>query len=195
MAEVAEYLTNPDAALPEAVKESQNIVVNTHNTNEVKNSANSAALAEEEQTSGLVWWVLGIGGASACVIVFLLLIRAMSKDDEDSAVVINGENGHASGASAMAYLDDAKQLGQNWPVLKPSVTVGRSRSADITLPSGHVSKIHFTLYRDASGQWMIKDANSTNGTEVNGRLISAATPIHNGDSIVLADMQLTFRAQ
>ena len=195
LAEVAEYLTNPDAALPEAVKESQNIVVNTHNTNEVKNSANSAALAEEEQTSGLVWWVLGIGGASACVIVFLLLIRAMSKDEEDSAVVINGENGHASGASAMAYLDDAKQLGQNWPVLKPSVTVGRSRSADITLPSGHVSKIHFTLYRGASGQWMIKDANSTNGTEVNGRLISAATPIHNGDSIVLADMQLTFRAQ
>ncbi len=194
LAEVAEYLTNPNATLPEAVKESQNIVVNTHNTNEVRNSAGAAAAAEEEQTSGLVWWVLGIGGASACVIVFLLIIRAMSKDEDEAAVVVNGDNGHAA-APALAYLDDAKQLGQNWPVQKASVTVGRSKSADITLPSGHVSKIHFTLYRDASGQWMIKDANSTNGTEVNGRIISAATPVNNGDSIVLADMQLTFRAQ
>lgn len=194
LAEVAEYLTNPNATLPEPIKENQNIVVNTHNTNEVKNSAAAAALAEEEQTSGLVWWVLGIGGASACIIVFLLIIRAMSKDEEDSAAVVVPGGDSRGHMTPLAYLDDAKQLGQSWPVTKTSVTVGR-KDADISLPSAHVSHIHFTLYRTGSGQWMIKDANSTNGTEVNGRRISAATPINNGDSVVLADMQLTFRAQ
>lgn len=187
--DVATYLLNSEAQLPEPLKESQNIVVNTHNTNEVKNSS-SSAYSDEEETSGLVWWVLGIGGASACLIVFILIIRSMNKEDVATSGDMHGSNGHSR---PLAYLEDSNQLGRNWPVVKTSVTVGRNNAADISLPSAHISAIHFTLYCDASGKWMIKDANSTNGTKVNGRLISSATPINSGDSIDLADMRLTFR--
>ena len=122
----------------------------------------------------------------------------MNRDDDDDEPVAprgmpSAPQAPAPAPAPIATLDDAKQPGQSWAVRKTSVTVGRSASADVRLPSGHVSNIHFTLYRESNGQWMVKDANSTNGTIVNGSTISAATPVNPGDIISVADMQLVFR--
>ncbi len=54
---------------------------------------------------------------------------------------------------------------------KPLV-VGRSRSADVTIPEDHaLSHEHFVLVQGAGGI-SIRDLGSTNGTWVNGRRVS-----------------------
>ena len=191
-----------NAPLPEPPKEDTNVNVNNNIPNQGGNvTINGTTLGSSEEevadTPNLVWWVVGIGGAFACIIVFIIIIRSLSRNDEDDAPAVRGPRPDSGAVPVptppLATLDDAKQPGQSWAVRKTSVSVGRSASADVRLPSGHVSNIHFTLYREATGQWMIKDANSTNGTIVNGSKISAATALNSGDIISVADMQLVFR--
>lgn len=201
-AEIAICLVDLNAPLPEPPKEDTNVNVNNNIPNQGGNvTINGTTLGSSEEevadTPNLVWWVVGIGGAFACIIVFIIIIRSLSRNDEDDAPAVRGPRPDSGAAPVptppLATLDDAKQPGQCWAVRKTSVSVGRSASADVRLPSGHVSNIHFTLYREATGQWMIKDANSTNGTIVNGSKISTATALNSGDIISVADMQLVFR--
>ncbi len=200
--EIGRCLISMNHPLPDPPKEDTNINVNnnipTQGGNVTVNNTTSGDGSEDMgDTPKLVWWVVGIGGAFACIIVFIIIIRSLSRNDDDDEPVVRGPRQDSGAAPVptppLATLDDAKQPGQSWAVRKTSVSVGRSASADVRLPSGHVSNIHFTLYREATGQWMIKDANSTNGTIVNGSQISTATALNSGDIISVADMQLVFR--
>lgn len=141
-----------------------------------------------------VWWTLGVGGACFFVVIFLLIIRALTRSDEYENEAAEGPivDDVASSAPVLASLVDVNNPGRCWDICKESVSVGRGTAADIRLASDHVSTLHFTLSCDA-GQWIIKDANSTNGTMVNGTQVTAPTPIKNGDTISIADMQLAFR--
>ena len=199
--EIVLCLLDLNAPLPEAPKEDTNVNVNNNipvqgGAVTINGTTAGGAAEEEGDTPKLVWWVVGIGGAFACIIVFIVIVRSLTRSDDDEAVV-RGPRPDSGAAPVptppLATLDDAKQPGQSWAVRKTSVSVGRSASADVRLPSGHVSNIHFTLYREATGQWMVKDANSTNGTIVNGSKISTATVLNSGDIISVADMQLVFR--
>lgn len=199
--EIVFCIIEPNRNLPEPPKPETNVNVENNTTSHNNISAGGATSGDGyagEDTPSLVWWVVGIGGAFACIIVFIIIVRTMNRDDDDDEPVAprgmpSAPQAPAPAPAPIATLDDAKQPGQSWAVRKTSVTVGRSASADVRLPSGHVSNIHFTLYRESNGQWMVKDANSTNGTIVNGSTISAATPVNPGDIISVADMQLVFR--
>lgn len=199
--EIVACLVDTNHPLPEPPNPDTNVTVNNNSTSHNSVTTSGAASGDgyaEEDTPSLVWWVVGIGGAFACIIVFIIIVRTMNRDDDDDEPVAprgmpSAPQAPAPAPAPIATLDDAKQPGQSWAVRKTSVTVGRSASADVRLPSGHVSNIHFTLYRESNGQWMVKDANSTNGTIVNGSTISAATPVNPGDIISVADMQLVFR--
>ena len=59
---------------------------------------------------------------------------------------------------------------------KPEVTIGRMKGNDIVLPKGNVSKKHARLIDDA-GDLKVDDLNSTNGTYVNGRKVTAQTEV------------------
>lgn len=50
-------------------------------------------------------------------------------------------------------------------------TVGRGRRCEVRLPDASVSRAH-TRISCRSGQWMVTDLDSTNGTEVDGRRVS-----------------------
>src|SRR5215469_10510628 len=57
------------------------------------------------------------------------------------------------------------------------------------LPKGNVSKHHARLlFRD--GRFIVTDLKSTNGTYVNGRKISQATIVREGDKIYIGDFVL-----
>lgn len=200
--EIGCCLINVKHPLPEPPKEDTNINVNNNIPTQggpvtINNATTGDGSEEVGDTPKLVWWVVGIGGAFACVIVFIIIIRSLSRNDDDDEPAVRGPRPDAGAGAVptppLATLDDAKQPGQSWAVRKTSVSVGRSASADVRLPSGHVSNIHFTLYREATGQWMVKDANSTNGTIVNGSKITTATALNSGDIVSVADMQLVFR--
>jgi len=73
---------------------------------------------------------------------------------------------------------------------KPELTVGRVQGNDIVLSKRNVSKQHARL-RLEDEQAVVIDLNSTNGTWVNGRKITAAQPLKQGDKIYIADFIIT----
>jgi pilus assembly protein CpaF len=69
------------------------------------------------------------------------------------------------------------------------INVGRVQGNDLMLPKGNVSKHHARLlFRD--GRFIVTDLKSTNGTYVNGRKISQATIVREGDKIYIGDFVL-----
>jgi pilus assembly protein CpaF len=69
------------------------------------------------------------------------------------------------------------------------ISVGRVQGNDLMLPKGNVSKHHARLLlRDA--RFIVTDLKSTNGTYVNGRKISQATIVREGDKIYIGDFVL-----
>jgi pilus assembly protein CpaF len=72
---------------------------------------------------------------------------------------------------------------------KTEINVGRVQGNDLMLPKGNVSKHHARLlYRD--GRFIVTDLKSTNGTYVNGRKITQATIVREGDKIYIGDFIL-----
>jgi pilus assembly protein CpaF len=72
---------------------------------------------------------------------------------------------------------------------KNEINVGRVQGNDLMLPKGNVSKHHARLlFRD--GRFIVTDLKSTNGTYVNGRKITQATIVREGDKIYIGDFVL-----
>src|SRR6202451_602478 len=72
---------------------------------------------------------------------------------------------------------------------KNEINLGRVQGTDLMLPKGNVSKHHARLlFRD--GRFIVTDLKSTNGTYVNGRKISQATIVREGDKIYIGDFVL-----
>jgi len=76
---------------------------------------------------------------------------------------------------------------------KPELTVGRVQGNDIVLSKRNVSKQHARLTLE-NEQPVVVDLNSTNGTWVNGRKITSAQPLKQGDKIYIADFIITLEA-
>ena len=76
---------------------------------------------------------------------------------------------------------------------KPELTVGRVQGNDIVLAKRNVSKQHARLTLQDE-QAVVVDLNSTNGTWVNGRKITAAQPLKQGDKIYIADFFITLES-
>ena len=68
-------------------------------------------------------------------------------------------------------------------------TLGRSRSADITVNDRQLSRHHAELRFSASGQFVIHDLDSTNLTIVNEQDVSEYI-LQSGDCILLGDTQI-----
>ncbi|MCX8032684.1 MAG: DUF3662 and FHA domain-containing protein [Thermoleophilia bacterium] len=71
---------------------------------------------------------------------------------------------------------------------KSRVLIGRSREADFRLDDPEVSRKHALVFW-SEGEIVIKDLESTNGTMVNGRLVSSAT-VRPGDVVTIGDHRL-----
>jgi hypothetical protein len=61
-------------------------------------------------------------------------------------------------------------------------TIGRDGGCDLVLADLTVSRCHARLERDGSG-WLLKDLGSTNGTRLNGWLVSSPVPVRAGDQV------------
>jgi len=72
--------------------------------------------------------------------------------------------------------------------------LGRSRESDIVVADGNASRRHAEIRPSGSG-WVISDLNSTNGVSVNGRQITTAQVLHDGDRIVLGTAPVTFELE
>src|SRR5436305_118217 len=79
--------------------------------------------------------------------------------------------------------------GDNIPLIRETLVVGRRRSCDIPLALPNVSGVHCELnYRD--GFWWIRDLNSTNGIKVNGVRVPKKM-LQPGDTVTIAKRSWT----
>lgn len=76
-----------------------------------------------------------------------------------------------------------------------STVIGRSASADITLPDTGISRKHVEIVRSGS-RYIARDLGSTNGTSVDGEQLSGAhaeAELRDGSLIALGSARLRFR--
>jgi hypothetical protein len=84
-----------------------------------------------------------------------------------------------------------QKTGQNFPLTKNHITIGRVQGNDVVLDDSDISRHHASL--DWDGQrFVVDDLKSTNGTFVNGVKITAPQFLENGDSIGLGGLTLSF---
>ncbi|MFN8017848.1 MAG: FhaA domain-containing protein [Acidimicrobiales bacterium] len=85
--------------------------------------------------------------------------------------------------------------GERWPLGTDEVVVGRSSDATVTIDDSRVSRSHAVLAPGRSG-WTVTDAGSSNGTSVNGRLLTpnVARPVREGDRINVGPVELELRS-
>jgi pSer/pThr/pTyr-binding forkhead associated (FHA) protein len=69
-------------------------------------------------------------------------------------------------------------------------TVGRTARADFILDAPLVSRLHCRLSADASGQLIVEDLESQNGTFVNGKKVDRAT-LKSGDRLTVGRVDFT----
>lgn len=74
------------------------------------------------------------------------------------------------------------------------ITLGRAPNNDLVIPDQRISKFH-AYFRCTGDEWAVVDANSRNGTSVNGLKVApqTPTPIASGAAITLSDdLELVF---
>ncbi|NRA75522.1 MAG: FHA domain-containing protein, partial [Planctomycetes bacterium] len=82
--------------------------------------------------------------------------------------------------------------GSTWAIREEGVLlIGRDSGAQIALRDEETSRRHCQL-EFRSGQWLIRDLDSTNGVMVNGETISGPTVLKHNDHIELGVSYLTF---
>jgi hypothetical protein len=85
-----------------------------------------------------------------------------------------------------------KEPGRVYEFHNDRLTIGRSRDSDIFLEDLAVSRLHATVYRDSTGQYIVRDENSANGTTVNGMRIGEQA-LNENDEIALGQTVLVFQ--
>jgi adenylate cyclase len=81
--------------------------------------------------------------------------------------------------------------GDNIPLLRANLTVGRRESCDIVLRFSNVSGQHCQLMLEG-GYWFVQDMNSQNGTKVNGNRI-VRKRLDPGDLLSMARHKYTIK--
>ena len=90
-------------------------------------------------------------------------------------------------ASGMAGQPDGRTFRLSDGAIK---TVGRATRADFIVDAPLVSRVHCRLTADKSGQLLLEDLDSTNGTFVNGRRLPRAV-VRAGDEIGVGKVTFT----
>lgn len=76
--------------------------------------------------------------------------------------------------------------------LGDELILGRSGKCHIVLGDTYASQIHARVFR-RNGQFFLEDMGSTNGTYLNGRKVTASTPLNRGDKARIGRTELEFR--
>lgn len=120
-------------------------------------------------------------------------------DDKDKTVVLGkGKDKESTGSielpqdlDVMVVVLEGKQIGQEFPILKTKVTLGREGgNADVIIADAGISRQHAEISMDKTS-WYLRDLGSTNGTMKNGTRIVRAT-IRHGEKFKIGETTLQF---
>ncbi len=94
-------------------------------------------------------------------------------------------------SSAMLIVQQGPQVGNTFILKGALTTLGRDSGADIVLNDPECSRLHVRI-TSLSGHYLIEDLGSTNGTLLNGAVLSETQPLKAGDSIQIGKTLLIF---
>jgi len=100
----------------------------------------------------------------------------------------------STGGLGLVRVEEGKEPGREYKIVKESLSIGRSRESDIFLEDLAVSRLHASVVNQGNGQYALKDEGSANGTKVNGQLVAKfqTFPLQEGDRIQLGQTVLVF---
>lgn len=124
----------------------------------------------------------------------------MSAEEDKDKTIVLGKAKDKEGTGSLeipANLDvmvvviEGNQVGQEFPILKTKVTLGREGgNADLMISDAGISRQHAEISMDKTS-WYLRDLGSTNGTMKNGTKIVRATLRH-GEKFKIGETTLQF---
>ncbi|MFL5319355.1 MAG: FHA domain-containing protein [Myxococcaceae bacterium] len=74
------------------------------------------------------------------------------------------------------------------------ITIGRTGNNDVHMEDHSVSRFHAYIQKDPKGRWTLVDAESKNGTFLDGKKLSGRTPLflQNGSKLTIGSVVVTF---
>lgn len=98
-----------------------------------------------------------------------------------------------SDATKLTVLSEVDR-GRVYGLVAPHYGLGRAREMDITLPDPSVSAMHCELIQVSPGRYQVlDDGYSTNGTRVNGMVITRQD-LHNGDILQVGSVECMYES-
>jgi pSer/pThr/pTyr-binding forkhead associated (FHA) protein len=128
---------------------------------------------------------------AVCLYAFLAMILAALWGD------LRAAGGRRTPGDAPQSLHSVREDGtveREYPLWKDSCFIGRSASAEISLPDETVSVVHARLWR-RGGRWWLEDLDSRNGTLLNQIPVVKKTVLCAGDRIRVGRILLEFRSE
>lgn len=83
--------------------------------------------------------------------------------------------------------------GQRWPIVA-TCSIGRSTTNDLVVDDGLVSRRHALIHKQDDAEYWVIDLGSGNGTYLNGRRVTLATRLNDGDQLTFGPRIFTFRS-
>ena len=77
-------------------------------------------------------------------------------------------------------------------VQSPLITLGRATDCTVPIKDRYLSRKHAEIVFDGSGDWVLRDCGSVNGTLLNGTKLTRAMVLRPGDRIALGDSEVLF---
>lgn len=90
-------------------------------------------------------------------------------------------------------ITQGNQQGLSVPV-QPTINLGRASDSTFHLDDDYSSARHAQLVQVDAQTWLLHDLSSTNGTYVNGQLVTAPTPVTTADVIRIGRTQMRLEA-
>jgi len=100
-------------------------------------------------------------------------------------LAVEGEGSLYAGSGEVSVAVIQKRVGAN--PFGSFITVGRAINNDIVVNEANISKVHAYFLRDPAGNYLVRDAGSTNGTTINGNPVGTTNPVmlNSKDVIIL----------
>lgn len=120
--------------------------------------------------------------------------RPFNTDESDKTILRSAPTQGPAGRLGIVRIEEGKEPGRVYEVNKESLSIGRSRESDIFLEDLAVSRLHASIINQGSGNYVLRDEGSANGTKVNGTMVNKYQPypLQEGDKIQLGQTVLVF---
>jgi pSer/pThr/pTyr-binding forkhead associated (FHA) protein len=97
------------------------------------------------------------------------------------------------GAPTRLVVTSGSLTGTSVPLTGVQITLGRAHDSTIVLDDDFASSRHARIYPDLSGQWVVEDLGSTNGTYLDRAKLTAPTPVPLGVPIRIGKTALELK--